>query len=110
MPRWDVAIRSGYTHTEDPVPESTFNPGILSLASDTISVGAGFLCKEGGKFIGVIACGAKTALWPKAIGLDVAYQAWVYASRRVNNNINSSVNGSYDAYVHLGTMSLRFIF
>ncbi len=29
MPRWDVAIRSGYTHTEDPVPESTFNPGFF---------------------------------------------------------------------------------
>jgi long-chain fatty acid transport protein len=110
LPRWDVAVRAGYTHTEDPVPDVTFNPGILSLASNTISLGTGFLCKDGGRFLGVVACGAKTTLWPKAIGLDVAYQAWIYESRTVTGNLNPTVNGHYSAYVHLGIMSLKVVF
>ena len=31
LPHWDVAVRSGYTRTEDPVPDRTFNPGTISL-------------------------------------------------------------------------------
>ena len=110
LPRWDVAVRSGYTRTEDPVPDLTFNPGILSLPANTISAGVGLLCKEGGRFMGLLGCGRSTALWPKAIGLDVAYQAWIYESRTVIGNVNPSVNGSYNAYVHLGIMSFKFLF
>jgi long-chain fatty acid transport protein len=109
LPHWDVAIRSGYTRTQNPVPDSTFNPGLLSLTSNTISVGMGFLCTQGGHFIGVVPCSGEGALWPKAIGLDVAYQEWIYEPRTVTGNINPTVNGSYDAYVHLGTVSLKFI-
>ena len=110
LPHWDVAVRSGYTRTENPVPGVTFNPGIISLSSQTMSIGAGFLCKGQGRFLGMVPCGGASALWPKAIGFDVAFQEWFYEPRTVAGNLNPTVNGTYDAYVHLGTVSFKFIF
>ena len=110
LPHWDVAVRSGYTRTEDPVPDTTFNPGVISLSSNTLSFGAGFLCKGNSRFLGMVACGGVSALWPKAIGLDVAFQEWFYESRSVDGNLNPTVDGAYHAYVHLGTVSAKFLF
>jgi len=110
LPHWDVALRSGYTRTENPVPDSTFNPGIISLSSQTMSIGAGFLCKGEGRFLGMAPCAGASTLWPKAIGLDVAFQEWFYEPRTVAGNINPTVDGTYHAYVHLGTVSFRFVF
>ncbi len=110
LPQWDVAIRSGYTRTENPVPDTTFNPGTISVSSQTLSIGAGFLCKGQGRFLGVVPCGGSSALWPKAIGFDVAFQEWFYEPRTVTGNRNPTVDGTYHAYVHLGTASLKFMF
>ena len=110
LPHWDVAWRSGYTRTEDPVPDTTFNPGIISLPSNTLSIGAGFLCKGQGRFLGLVPCGGASALWPKAIGLDVAFQEWFYEPRTVASNLNPTVDGAYHAYVHLGIVSLKMQF
>lgn len=110
LPDWDVAVRSGYTRTENPVPDMTFNPAIVSLSSNTLSMGAGFLCKGQGRFLGLLPCGGTSALWPKAIGLDVAYQEWFYESRTVAGNLNPTVNGTYHAFIHLGTVSVKFLF
>lgn len=110
LPHWDVAVRSGYTRTENPVPDTTFNPGTISLSSNTLSIGAGFLCKGQGRFLGLVPCGGASSLWPKAIGLDVAFQEWFYESRTVAGNLNPTVDGTYHAYVHLGSVSVKFIF
>ena len=110
LPHWDVAVRSGYTRTENPVPDTTFNPGTISLASNTLSIGTGFLCKGQGRFLGLVPCGGASALWPKAIGLDAAFQEWFYESRTVAGNPNPTVDGTYHAYVHLGTVSVTFMF
>ncbi|HEY6086019.1 MAG TPA: outer membrane protein transport protein [Nitrospira sp.] len=110
LPHWDVAMRAGYTRTENPVPDLTFNPGTISLSAHTLSLGTGFLCKGPAKFFGLIPCGGESALWPKAIGLDAAYQEWFYDPRTVSGNLNPTVNGSYHVYVHLGAVSARFIF
>jgi long-chain fatty acid transport protein len=110
LPHWDVALRSGYTKTEDPVPDRTFNPGIISLSSNALSLGAGFLCQGQGRFLGMIPCGGTSALWPKAIGLDVVFQEWFYEPRTVTGNLNPTVDGTYRAYVHLGTFSFTFVF
>jgi long-chain fatty acid transport protein len=110
LPQWDVAVRSGYTHTENPVPDLTFNPGIISLSSNTLSLGAGFLCKGQGRFLGLVPCGGASALWTKAIGLDAAFQEWFYEPRTVTGNRTPAVDGTYNAYVHLGTISLKFLF
>lgn len=110
LPQWEAAVRSGYTHTEDPVPDRTFNPATISLAAYTLSLGAGFLCKGGGRFLGLIPCGGEPVLWPKGIGLDVAFQEWFYESRTVVGNLNPTVDGTYGAAVHLGTFNFRFLF
>ena len=110
LPHWDVAVRSGYTRTENPVPDTTFNPGVISLSSNTLSLGAGFLCKDQGRFLGMVPCAGASALWPKAIGMDIAFQEWFYESRTVASNLNPTVDGTYDAYVHLGTVSAKFLF
>jgi len=110
LPHWDVAVRSGYTRTEDPVPDTTFNPGVISLSSNTLSIGAGLLCKGQGRFLGLVPCGGASALWPKGMGLDVAFQEWFYESRTVAGNLNPTVDGTYHAFVHLGTVSAKFLF
>jgi long-chain fatty acid transport protein len=110
LSHWEVAARSGYTYTGDPVPDQTFNPGIISLPAHTLSLGVGFLCKGTGRFMGVIPCSGESALWPKGIGLDLAYQEWFYESRTVIGNLNPTVDGTYHAFVHLGTFSFRYLF
>ena len=110
LPHWDVAVRSGYTRIENPVPDTTLNPGVISLSSNTLSIGAGLLCKSQGRFLGLIPCGGASALWPKGMGLDVAFQEWFYESRTVAGNLNPTVDGTYHAFVHLGTVSAKFLF
>jgi long-chain fatty acid transport protein len=112
FPRWDVAVRSGYTRTEDPVPDRTYSPAVASLPANTISIGAGFLCKEGGRFLGMMMCGGQQGSmpWPKSIGFDVAFQEWLYEPRTVAGNLNPTVNGNYRAHIHLGTFSFKFMF
>ncbi len=110
LPHWDISLRSGYTYTGDPVPDRTFNPGTISLPAHTLSLGVGFLCKGAGRFLGLIPCSGESVLWPKGIGLDFAYQEWFYESRRILGNLNPTVDGTYHAFVHLGTFSLRYLF
>lgn len=110
LPQWEVSVRSGYTYTGDPVPDRTFNPGTISLPAHTLSLGVGFLCTGAGRFLGVIPCSGESAFWPKGIGLDLAYQEWFYESRTVVGNLNPTVDGTYHAFVHLGTFSLRYLF
>lgn len=110
LPQWEIAARSGYTYTGDPVPDRTFNPGIYSLPAHTLSLGVGLLCTGHGRFLGIIPCSGESALWPKGIGLDLAYQEWFYESRTIVGNLNPTVNGSYHAFVHLGTFSFRYLY
>jgi long-chain fatty acid transport protein len=111
LPHWDVAVRSGYTRTENPVPDTTFNPATISLSANTLSIGTSFVCKGPARFLGLVPCGGASALWPKAIGLEAAFQEWFYESRTITGNIISpTVDGTYHAYVHLGTVSINFIF
>jgi hypothetical protein len=65
-----------------------------------------------GKFLGWTACGGTegSRFWPKALGLDLAYQEWFYDSKTVVGNLNPTVNGTYHAFVHLGTFSFRYLF
>ena len=110
LSHWEVSARSGYTYTGDPVPDQTFNPGIISLPAHTLSLGVGFLCKGAGRFLGLIPCSGESVMWPKGIGLDLAYQEWFYESRTVVRNLNPTVDGTYHAFVHLGTFSFRYLF
>ena len=111
LPDWDVAVRAGYSFTQNPVPDLTFNPAILGLDLHVLSLGAGLDCREQGKFLGVIPCRmGDGVLAPKSIGLDLAYQAWLFENRTVTGNQNPTVNGTYQATSHVGVVTIRAAF
>jgi long-chain fatty acid transport protein len=120
LPQWEVAARAGYWNAQTPIPDSSFNPAVPDSDNHSISVGLGLLCKAGGKFFGVLPCGSDSTYSPKAVGLDLAYQALLYETRTVSNNQNtlanplggpnSPVNGTYKSTFHVGIVTLRVNF
>jgi len=111
LPNWEVALRAGYSFTQNPIPDTTFNPGILGLDLQEFSVGTGLTCKDSGRFLGLVSCNAGAGRFaPKTIGLDLAYRAWLFESRTVAGNVNPTVNGTYDAIAHCGVVTLRVAF
>jgi long-chain fatty acid transport protein len=117
LPAWEVAIRGGYWHSQTPVPDSSFTPGVPDADNHAISVGLGLLCKGQGRFLGLIECGAPSGMWwrPTGIGLDLAYQALLYETRTVTGNqhplaLPGSVNGNYQTTYQIGSVNLRLNF
>jgi long-chain fatty acid transport protein len=111
LPDWDVALRAGYSFTQTPIPDATFNPGILGLDLHELSLGTGFTCRDHGRFLGVLPCRAgNSRLAPKAIGIDLAYRGWFFEPRTVTGNVNPTVNGSYQAIAHAGVVTLRLVY
>ena len=117
LPNWEVALRGGYWHSQAPTPDSAFNPSIPDADNHSISVGMGFLCGAGGRFLGLVECGsAREGLFAtKAIGIDLAYKALFYETRTVSGNANpiavpGSVNGTYQTTYHIGSINLRVNF
>jgi long-chain fatty acid transport protein len=112
LPAWEVAVRAGYDRQLTPVPAAFFTPGIPDSDKNVITVGAGFLCKEGGYFMGLLQCGDSGArlLKTKAIGLDLAYQAELFEPRTISGNVNPTVNGTYHTTIHVGSVNVRLMF
>ena len=117
LPAWEVALRAGYWHSQTPIPDSSFLPTVPDADQHAISVGLGFLCKDDGRFLGLVEC-ANTegkAMRPKAIGLDLAYQAIFYETRTIGGNLNpvaipGVVNGTYQTNFHVGMINFRVNF
>jgi len=117
LPAWEIALRGGYWHSQTPIPDSSFLPTVPDADQHAISLGLGFLCKGNGRFLGLIECGNAEGgvLRPKAIGLDLAYQAIFYETRTVNGNLNpvaipGVVNGTYQTNFHVGMINFRVNF
>ncbi|MBX3303636.1 MAG: outer membrane protein transport protein [Nitrospira sp.] len=117
LPDWDVALRAGYWHSQTPIPDQSFMPTIPDADQHAVSAGLGFLCKGPGRFLGVIPCGTTDGplFLPKAIGLDMAYQAIFYEPRTVTGNQNpiaipGVVNGTYNTTYHVGSINIRVNF
>jgi long-chain fatty acid transport protein len=112
MPNWEVALRGGYWHSQNAVPDSTFNPAVPDADQDSVSIGLGLLCKGQGKFLGLIGCGGSGGgiFSPQAFGIDFAYQALFYENRTVSGNLNPTVNGTYQTTYHVGSVNLRVNF
>ena len=117
MREWEVALRGGYWHSQTPIPDQSFLPTIPDADQHGISVGLGLLCKGTGRFLGLIACGAagSSSFWPKAIGIDLAYQVILYETRTIIGNANpvaipGVVNGTYHTTFHVGSINLRVNF
>jgi long-chain fatty acid transport protein len=109
---WEIAARGGYIHSATPVPSKTFGPTIPDADYNAFSVGLGLQCRAPGRFLGLLACGGESgrAWTPKSIGLDFSYQAVLYDSRRIGNDIDPRVNGVWDTTTHVGSISLRLGF
>jgi long-chain fatty acid transport protein len=112
LPSWEIALRAGYTNQQTQMPDQTFDPGIPSADAHIIGGGAGFLCKEGGRFLGLLNCGeiGIGRVKSKSIGLDLSYQASLYEERTVTGNRNPTVNGLYKTTLHTGGVSIRMAF
>lgn len=109
---WDVAFRTGYIRSHTPVTDLNFDPTFADNDVHVATVGMGFLCHGGGKFLGLIACAdAEKGLFAKsAIGVDVFYQAFVFDTRTVTHSPNPSVNGTYHTTNHAGGATFRLNF
>ena len=112
LPYWEVALRGGYAYGQSAVPDTTFTPSVPNANNHTVSAGLGLLCKGTGHFLGVIPCGGKEERWfrPKAIGLDLAFQAQLYETRTVSGNMNPTVDGTYKTTYYIGALNLRVNF
>ena len=112
FPNWQVAVRAGYTNQQNQMPDSTFDPGIPSADLHVVGGGLGLLCKEQGLLLGLMRCGdiGFGSLKPKAIGLDIAFQAGLYEDRTVQGNRNPTVDGIYRTTLYLGSASIRMVY
>jgi long-chain fatty acid transport protein len=109
---WEVALRAGYTNQQSQMPDFGFDPGSPSTDVNIIGGGLGLVCKEQGRFFGLISCGelGVGAAKAKLIGVDVSYQAALYEERTITGNRNPTVNGLYKTTLHTGGVSIRFAF
>jgi long-chain fatty acid transport protein len=112
LPDWEVALRAGYTNQQNQMPDLTFDPGIPSADLNVVGGGLGFLCKEQGLLLGLMRCGdlGVGSLKPKAIGVDLSFQAALYEDRTVTGNRNPTVNGTYKTTLYNGGLSIRVIY
>lgn len=112
LPNWEVALRGGYTNQQGQMPDMTFDPGIPSSDLHVVGGGLGLLCKEQGLLLGLMRCGdiGVGSLKPKAIGVDLSFQAALYEDRTVSGNRNPTVDGTYRTTLYLGSASIRMIY
>ncbi len=112
LPNWEVALRAGYTNQQNQMPDLTYDPGIPSAELHIVGGGLGFLCKEEGLFLGLMRCGdlGVGLLKPKAIGVDLSFQAALYEDRTVVGNRNPTVDGTYKTTLYTGGASIRVIY
>ncbi len=107
-----MALRGGYTNQQNQTPDVTYDPGIPSSDLHVVGGGLGLLCKEQGSFLGLMRCGdiGLGSLKPKAIGLDLAFQAGLYEDRTVQGNRNPTVDGIYRTTLYLGSATIRMVY
>jgi long-chain fatty acid transport protein len=112
LPAWDVALRAGYNRSQTPVPDRNFSPTPPDADVNVLSIGAGFLCGESGKFLSLISCGSGSTgfLNRKALGIDLAYQAVLFEKRSVTGSPNPDTDGTYRTTNHVGAVTVRINF
>ena len=109
---WDIAFRTGYIRSNTPVTDFSFDPAYPDSDVNVASVGVGFLCHAGGRFLGLVSCGESDSgmLTRKTMGIDLSYQALVFDSRTVTGSPNPTVNGTYSTTNHAGSVTFRVSF
>ena len=106
---WDVALRTGYTRSQTPVSDLNFDPAFADSDAHVVSAGVGFSCHAGGRFFGLISCAdaEKGFLAKSSMGMDLAYQAFLFDPRTVTGSPNPTVNGTYRTTNHAGAVTVR---
>jgi long-chain fatty acid transport protein len=108
LPEWDLILRGGYVRSQTPIPSRTLEPSVPDSDFNTLSIGWGMLCQGQGRFLGLFNCGEHGI---KAIGLDLAYQAVLFQTREISNNIHGPlINGNWETTLHVGALNLRMNF
>jgi long-chain fatty acid transport protein len=102
-----LCVRATRSHT--PVPSQNFTPAIPDANWNIFAVGAGFLCKDEGRFLALMTCGSSSSRI-KAIGLDFTHEADPFEIRVINDNVNPSVNGTYKTTLHIGSVNVKLMF
>lgn len=109
---WDFALRTGYSRSYSPVTDFSFDPAFPDNDVHIATVGIGFLCHAGGKFLGLVSCsdGEKRLFSRSSIGFDAFYQAFIFDSRTVTGSPNPVINGTYRSTNHAGGATFRLNF
>ena len=109
---WNVALRTGYIRSHTPVSDLNFDPAYADSDAHVVSAGVGFSCHTGGKFFGLISCAdAEKSFFAKhSMGMDLAYQAFLFDPRTVTGSPNPTVNGTYRTTNHAGAVTFRVSF
>lgn len=88
------AVRAGYGHAFESVPESTFSPIIPGADRNFFTAGLGLKC-----------C---------ALSLDIAYQFILFDDRSIDNNVGAdvgvSVDGEYESTAHAIVLDIGISF
>ncbi len=112
LPHWEIAARAGYQRSKSPIPDRTFSPAIDGNNWHILAGGLGLKCKEGSHFLGLISCGDPNSGYLSSIVLDLSFQAQLWESRDVTNNVLSpTVNGNYvtkDWYIGSFSIGVNF--
>ena len=87
-PNW--VVRAGYQFYESPVPDRTFSPTIPDANQHVFTVGLAYNYKKH--------------------AVEIAYGADFYDERKIDNNQNPALNGTYQNTVHLFSFAYRFTF
>ncbi len=104
---WNVALRTGYSHSETPIPNFTFTPTVPDSNLNLASVGFGLDCHNGGYFLGLFECGRGGGLRPTTIGIDLAFQAIIFEPRKVISSLYSGVKGNYESAAFAGSLNIN---
>ena len=111
-PAWEVALRTGYLHSAQAIPNMNFDPAIADGNIHVLSVGAGFICKRSDGVLGIARCGKvqRDPAQVSEVGIDLAYNVSLFEPRTVQGNVNPSVNGRYETIIHAGAINFRVNF
>lgn len=109
LPDWDIALRAGYQHSNNPIPDYTFSPQLADNTWDGVAIGLGLSCRDKGRFLGLLECGNNDnkAFTARRMGLDLAFQAFFYTPRYVAANIQPSAEGRYQNSAFVGSLNFN---
>lgn len=96
-PAWSLALRGGYHHAGQAIPDRNFDPAITDARVNILALGFGLGCHSGGFIFGLIPCDQSVDgnFSQRSMVIDFSYQALFFEPRTIVGNPNPAVNGNY---------------